>query len=85
MAFKAGPYTITLGGSILIAGAATVGTITVPGARAGMVVTVTPQSDPLVGCIWTGFVSSNDTVTVRVIAIIGLTPNSVTYNVMVEN
>ena len=84
MSFKAGPYTITLGGGVLLAGAAAQGTIAVPGARAGMAVTVTPQSDPLIGCIWAGFVSANDVVTVRVVAIIGLTPNSVIYNVMVE-
>jgi len=64
MGFTAGPYVISLGGSALLAGGRSIGTVTVPGARAGMVVKVSPQADPGAGYTYGGFVSANDTVTV---------------------
>lgn len=84
MSFDAGPYTITLGGGLLLPGARAIGTITIPGARAAMNVRVTPQSDPGPGALYGGFVSANDTVTVWVMVILSLTPPSVTYNVSVD-
>lgn len=83
MPFSAGQYTVTIGGGALLAGVAASATLTVPGARAAHHVKVTPQSDPGIGCIWYGFVSSNDTVTVRVLAVIALTPASTVFNVSV--
>lgn len=84
MSFRSGGYTITLGGGALLAGAMTSGTVTVPGATAGMHVKITPQADPGVGAWWYGFVSSANTVTVRVGAVVALTPASVVYSVEVE-
>lgn len=84
MSFDAGIYTITLGGGALLAGVAASGTVTVPGAAVGMHVIVTPQTDPGIGCVWYGFVSAPNTVTVRIIAVIALTPTSTVFNVSVE-
>jgi hypothetical protein len=84
MSFIASATTAALGGSLLAIGATASTTVTIPGARSGMMVSVTPNADPGLGCIWYGFVSANDTVTVRVLAIIALTPASTTYTVVVE-
>lgn len=75
--------TSALGGSLLTLGTGTSTTVSVPGARPGMAVIVTPQSDPGLGLYWDGWVSANDVVTVRIVAIVGLTPASVVYNVRV--
>ena len=83
MSFASGPYTITLGGGALLAGARTTGTVTAPGARNGMHVQVTPQSDLGAGAMCGGFVSSNDTVTVFIMGILALTPPSTVLNVSV--
>jgi hypothetical protein len=84
MSFRASTTTASLGGSLLTIGATASLTVAVSGARAGMLVAVTPNADPGVGCIWYGFVSANDVVTVRLLAIISLTPVSTTYSVVVE-
>jgi len=74
--------TITPG--ILLAGAcATASTITVPGARAGMVVVATPTSDLGVSTVWTPWISANDTVSLRICGLIGLTPAAITWNIRV--
>lgn len=77
----------TLGGGALLAGACTSGTASVTGAQTGMLVVVNPASDPLpaltTGVAIHAWVSSTGTVTVRVCAIIAVTPNSVAYNVRV--
>ena len=84
MSFAAGPYTITLGGGLLLAGARSTGTLTVPGARSGMHVMVTPQSDVGVSACYGGFVSSNDTVTIWIMGIVSVTPPSTVLNVTVS-
>lgn len=48
-----------------------------------MTVSVTPNTYPGDGVVAYGYVSSNGTVTVKVCAIVGLTPTSSTYNVRV--
>jgi len=45
MGFVAGPVSITLGGSLLLAGARVTGTVNIPGATMGMHVAITPQTD----------------------------------------
>lgn len=85
MSFAAGVYTVTLGGGALLAGVAASTTLTVPGAAVGMHVIVTPQTDPGIGCVWYGFVSSTNTVTVRILAVIALTPTSTVFNVSVQS
>jgi hypothetical protein len=84
MSFSAGPYTVTVGGGALLAGGRSTATVTVPGARAAMHVTITPQTDPGAGYMYGGYVSANDTVTVWIMAILALTPASTVYNVLVQ-
>ena len=84
MSFTSGVYNITLGGSALLAGQVLTATVTVPGARPQHHVKITPQGDPGIGIYWHGWVSANDTVTARILAILALTPASIVYNVSVE-
>jgi hypothetical protein len=83
MSFASGIYSVTLGGGALLAGGRATATVTVPGARSGMHVVMTPQSDMGAGVMYGAWVSANDTVTAFVGAIIALTPVSVTYNISV--
>ena len=75
----------SLGGSALIAGARTVASVTVPGARTHMAVEVSPADgvDPGAGVVWSGRVTADDTVEVSVTAIVAATPVAATYNVRV--
>lgn len=75
--------TAAIGGSALTAGQVATGTVSVPGARAGNPVQVGPNTYPGDGFVWSGYVSANDTVTVRVTCIAAGTPASSTYNVKV--
>ena len=79
--------TASLGGSALLAGACTAGTVTVTGATSSMVATASPSSDPdsvlSTGIAIYAFVSSANTVTVRICAIVAVTPTATTYNVRV--
>ena len=85
MSFSSGPYSITLGGSVLLAGARATGTVTVPGATIGMHVQVTPQSDVGASALYGGYVSSANTVTVWLMGIVTVTPPSTVFNVSVFN
>lgn len=78
-----GNVTASIGGSLLMAGACISGTTTVRGASTGDVVLVTPATYPGDGLQWQGYVSSNDVVTVKVCALLALTPGSTPYNVRV--
>lgn len=73
----------SIGGSALLAGAVATGTVTVAGAVSGMVVLVTPNTYPGDAIDWRAYVSSANTVTVVVSAIIAATPAASTYNVRV--
>jgi len=73
--------TITPG--VLLAGACGSGTATVTGVTTGMSITVTPVSYPGDGVTWFGYRSGTDQVTVKVCAIVGLTPSATAYNVRV--
>lgn len=83
MSFASGVYAVTLGGGTLLAGARSTVTLAVPGARSGMHVAMTPQSDIGAGVFYGAWVSANDTVTAFVGAIIALTPISASYNISV--
>lgn len=79
--------TSSIGGGALGAGACASGTATVTGATTGMAVAVSPASNPQVDAshglaIW-GYISSANTATVEVCAIVATTPNAVAYNVRV--
>lgn len=73
----------SIGGGALLAGACASGTVTVTGATTAMTVTVAPNTYPGDGTLFYGYVSSTNTVTVKVCAIVALTPTSGTYNVRV--
>jgi len=76
----------SIGGSSLSAGACTSGAVTVNGASAssGLTVKATPNTDPGAGFTWGAFISSANTVTVRVCAIAAGTPTASTYDVSVS-
>lgn len=73
----------SIGGGALIAGQCASGTATVTGATTSMVALADPNTYPGDGTIWDAQVTSANTVTVKVCAIIALTPTSSTYNVRV--
>lgn len=79
--------TSAIGGSALLAGQCAAGTATVTGATGSMTAMASPSSDPdsvlSTGIAIYSFVSSSNTVTVRVCAIVAVTPASVTYNIRV--
>src|ERR1700733_5917476 len=73
--------TASIGGSALSAGQCTSGTVTISGALTSMTVAVSPVADPGVGVSPPyGFVSATNTVTVRVCAMVAVTPAAVVYN-----
>ena len=73
----------SIGGGSLAAGACTSGTATVNGATTSMVAEADPQTYPGDGIIWDAQVTSANTVTVKVCAILILTPTAATYSVRV--
>lgn len=76
--------TATAGGTLLAAGGCQSVTTTVSGATTSMTAAVSPAADPGNSVQWQAFVSSSNTVTVRVCAILAVTPASVTYNIRVQ-
>ncbi|MDE3023308.1 MAG: hypothetical protein KGI54_15915 [Pseudomonadota bacterium] len=75
--------TASIGGAALIAGACTSGTVSVSGASTSMVALTDPNTYPGDGVVYSAYISSPGIVTVKVCAIIGLTPTASTYNVRV--
>jgi hypothetical protein len=75
----------SIGGSALTAGTCTSGTVTVTGATTSMAVVATPVTYPGDGAEWEGYVSAANTVTVKVCAIVAVTPTASAYNVRLLN
>lgn len=73
----------SIGGGALLAGACTSGTATVTGATTAMAISVTPVAYPGDGTDWKAYVSSSNTVTVKVCGLVAVTPSATTYNVRV--
>lgn len=73
----------SIGGGALIAGACASGTVGVTNAATTMVAVATPNTYPGDGAVWSAQVTSAGTVTVRVCALVALTPTASTYNVRV--
>lgn len=73
----------SIGGGLLAAGACASGTVAVTGSTTSMTVTVSPNTYPGDGTDFSGYVSTNGTVTVKVCALVAVTPTSSTYNVRV--
>lgn len=75
----------SIGGGLLLAGACTTGTVSVPGSTTAMGVIASPTTYPGNSIVWDGYVSTNGTVTVRACALLALVPTASTYNVRVVN
>lgn len=73
----------SIGGSALAAGACATGTASIGGAVSGMVVAVTPATNPGAGFWWNGYVSSAGNVTVQVCAAVAGTPTASAYSIRV--
>jgi hypothetical protein len=73
----------SIGGGALAGGACASTTTTVTGAATTMAVVATPVTDPGAGNYWQAFVSSANTVTVRVCAAVAGTPVASTYNIRI--
>lgn len=73
----------SIGGGALAAGACSSGTVTITGAAIGMVVAVTPRTYPGDGTDWKAYVSSTNTVTIDVCAMVAKTPTASIYDVRV--
>jgi hypothetical protein len=75
--------TVSIGGSALAAGQCASGTAAVSGATTSMVALASPTAYPGDGMAWRSYVSSANTVTVKVCAEAAGTPAASTYNVRV--
>lgn len=75
--------TVSIGGGALLAGACASNTVTISGATTSMPVVASPNTYPGDGSMWSAQVTSANTVTVKVCAIVALTPAGSTYNVRV--
>jgi hypothetical protein len=79
--------TITIGGSVLLAGACLSGTSSITGAPMKAAVILNPEADPIpaltTGIAVHAWVSSAGVVTVRECALVGVTPTSVVWDITV--
>lgn len=73
----------SLGGSAMTAGQTVTATVTVTGARAGMLAACNPGTYPGAGFVWDAYVSADNTVTVRLVCVAAGTPTAATYGVRV--
>lgn len=73
----------SIGGSALLAGACSSGTVSITGATTSMVAVSDPNTYPGDGNWWSSQVTSANTITVRVCASVAATPTASTYNVRV--
>lgn len=73
----------SIGGGLLTAGTCASGTATIAGAATSMSATSSPTTYPGDGSEWQTYVSGANTVTVKVCAIIAVTPSASVYNVRV--
>lgn len=73
----------SIGGGALVAGQCASGTVSVTNSTTSMAVIASPTTYPGDGAEWSSFVSAAGTVTVKVCAIVALTPTASTYNVRV--
>lgn len=73
----------SIGGGALLAGTCTSGTVGITASTTAMSVVATPVTYPGDGTDWIGYVSSAGTITVKVCALVAVTPTATTYNVRV--
>lgn len=72
-----------IGGGALTAGQCASDTVSVVGADVGMGIIATPRTYPGDGAVWMAYSNATDSVTVKVCAIVALTPTSSRYDVRV--
>lgn len=75
--------TVSIGGTLLAAGACSTGTVSITGVTTAMAVIASPVTWPGDGTNITGYVSSSGVVTIKVCALVAITPTSTTYNIRV--
>lgn len=75
--------TANIGGSLLLLGGCATGTATVSGATTSMTASTSPAATQPAGVQWQAAVTSANTVTVYVCALLSITPPSSAYNVRV--
>lgn len=73
----------SIGGGALLAGQCSSGTVSISGATTGMVALADPNTYPGDGTVWDAQITSANTATVKVCAIVALSPGAATYNVRV--
>lgn len=73
----------SIGGGALLAGTCTSGTVAITGTTTAMAVVATPVTYPGDGTDWKGYISSAGTATVKVCALVAVTPTATAYNVRV--
>jgi hypothetical protein len=73
----------SIGGGLLAAGTCASGTAAVTGATTAMAVAASPVTYPGDGSTWLAYVSAGGTVTVKVCALVAVTPGASAYNVRV--
>ena len=77
--------TANIGGAALAVNACATGTVVMYGASSSMTIEVTPVTDPnpagTLSYIWYGYLSTANTITVKVCALVAGTPAATTYNV----
>ena len=77
-----------IGGSALLVNNCSTGTVTLASVTNAMVISVTPVADPNSTTVqdytWYGYMSSTNTVTVKVCALVAGTPAATTYNVVAQ-
>ncbi len=73
----------SIGGTALTAGTCTSGTVNITGVTTSMVAVVNPTTYPGDGAEWEAYVSAAGVVTIKVCALVALTPIASTYDVRV--
>lgn len=73
----------SLGGSLMTTGQTITTTVTITGAAVGMVAETNPETYPGDGFVWSAYISSANTVTVRVTCVLAGTPSASLYDVRV--
>lgn len=73
----------SIGGGALVAGTCTSGTVAITNSTTAMSVSATPVTYPGDGTDWKGYISAAGTATVKVCALVAVTPTATAYNVRV--
>ena len=79
----AAPFSVSITGTLQVAGGRNTAVVAVPGARNGMSCWVTPRTDTGNGIAYGCFISANDQVTVWMMISIAGTPPTTTFDGMI--